>query len=83
MVFIQEREEPVVDFNVRRGDAKILHETSASTGLKWGPGQPRMKPRQEDWNQQWIDTVESEYCSLVRAWDSYEVAYVTYYADKA
>jgi len=50
---------------------------------KQGPGRPRKKLRQEDWNQQWIDAVESECCGLVRAWDSYEAAYVTYYADNA
>jgi len=27
--------------------------------------------------------VESKYSSLVRAWDSYEAAYVTYYADES
>jgi len=25
---------------------------------KQGPGRPRRKPRQEDWNQQWINVVE-------------------------
>jgi len=46
--------------------------TKRQVQAKQGPCRPRKKPRQEDWNQQWIDVVESEYCSSVRAWDSYK-----------
>jgi len=77
-VFIQEREESVVDFNVRHGDTENSMKPRPAPAkrqvhAKQGPGRPRRKPRQEDWNQQWIDVVEGKYCTLVRAWDSYDL----------
>ena len=33
--------------------------------------------------QLWYDAVESEQYSLLRVWESYEAAYVSYFADKA
>ena len=41
---------------------------------KRGPGRPRKKPRQDDWEQQWYDAVESEHCSVVGVFDSYGAA---------
>ena len=32
--------------------------------------------------QLWYDAVESEQYSLLRVWESYEAAYVSYFADK-
>ncbi len=50
---------------------------------KRGPGRPRKKLRQEDWQQRWYDAVEGEQRILLQVVDSYEAAHVTCYAEKA
>ena len=78
----------IVTFTVETPRYAVVHRPSPPTkrplAVKRGPGRPRKIRRQEeDWTQVWYDAVESERSSLLRVCESYEAAYVSYYADKA